>query len=141
MDKFNCILNTYGGLISLVSLLLTIFLAFTSNNIKKEIKKSLYNRELSENRKEYLKSISSNIQGICQNIQKDDIFDAQLMGEIMETVGKLERYNTIFPQNVNRDLQYIHRELGKNNPGINKEQVVKKLSYIKGSLDKDIIKI
>lgn len=127
-------LNDYGGWISLIGLLFSVILAFITGNIKKNIKFLLEHKELNQRRQTIQKSLTKNIQSICQNIKEDKIFDIYIIAELEEIVGILEQHKKIFPLKLRIELLHIHHELRKNTENINQKQLCKWLSHIKGAL-------
>ena len=88
-------LNEYGGWISLISLLFSIFLALMTGNIKKNIKLILEHKDLDKHRGNIQKSLAKDIQSICQNIHDDKLFDIYIISEIEEIIGLLEQHKKI----------------------------------------------
>lgn len=127
-------LNEYGGLISLISLIFSIFLALMTGNIKKNIKLILEHKDLNRQRSKIQKSLEKNIQSICQNIQDDKLFDISIISEIEDVIGILDQHKKILPLKIRIELRYVQHELRKNIADINQELLCKKLSHIKGSL-------
>lgn len=127
-------LNEYGGWISLISLLFSIFLALMTRNIKKNIKLILEHKDLDKHRSNIQKSLAKDIQSICQNIRDDKLFDIYIISEIEEIIGLLEQHKKILPLTIRIELSYIQHELKKKTADINQELLCKKLSHIKGAL-------
>ena len=69
LDTITNTLNYYGGWISLVSLVFSVFLAVLTGNIKKNIKLILEHKDLNNQRAKIQRSLAKNIESICQNIQ------------------------------------------------------------------------
>lgn len=127
-------LNEYGGWISLIGLIFSVFLAIMTGNIKKNIMLILEHKDLNKQRTKIQNSLAKNIQSICQNIQNDKLFDMSIISEIEEIIGILEQHKKILPLKIRIELWHIQHELKKNNQDINQELLCKKLSHIKGSL-------
>lgn len=75
-------LNGYGGFISAVSLLLSVFIYIKTGQIKNNIK-NLLNHENYEKRK---KQAKKKLEGILESINEDNIFDVMILGEISRSI-------------------------------------------------------
>ena len=106
-------LNEYGGWISLISLLISVFLALMTGNIKKNIKLILEHKDLDKHRGNIQKSLAKDIQSICQNIRDDKLFDIYIISEIEEIIGLLEQHKKILPLTIRIELSCIQHELKK----------------------------
>lgn len=86
--KINDYLNYCGGLISTISSLVSIFIFVKTGQIKKSIKNLLSHEKYSVQKVK----AKTRLEGILDSIQKDDIFDKELMGEIQREISALEHY-------------------------------------------------
>lgn len=127
-------LNQYGGWISLISLIFSIFLALITGNIKKNIKLILSHKDLNKQRANIQSSLAKNIQSICQNINDDKLFDISIIAELEEIIGILDQHKKVLPLKIRIELFCVQHELQKNVSNINTELLCKKLSHIKGAL-------
>lgn len=134
LDSITSALNNYGGWISLISLIFSVFLAIITGNIKKNIKLLLQNNALNKQRTKIQSSLAKNIQSICQNIHDDKLFDIFIIAEIEEIVGILDQHKKILPLKIRIELLCVQHELHKKTLDINQEYLCKKLSHIKGAL-------
>lgn len=134
LKTITSMLNEYGGWISLIGLLFSVFLFIITGSIRKNIKIILEHKDLNKQRSKIISSLNKNIQSICQNIQEDKIFDISIVSELEEVIGVLEQYKKILPFKLRIELLYIKYELRKNISDINQEKLCKKLSHLKGTL-------
>ena len=141
LDTITNTLNYYGGGISLVSLVFSVFLAVLTGNIKKNIKLILEHKDLNDQRAKIQRSLAKNIESICQNIQTDKLFEIYIIAELEEIIGILEQYKKILPLKLRFELFCIRTELKKDILVINQELLCKKLSYIKGILKQESVYI
>ncbi len=82
------ILNEYGGLIGLVSLLFSFFIWITTGNIKKSIAQYRQINENRGNKRHAVKHLSE----ITASIDKDGIYDNAIKLELLMETNKLLKY-------------------------------------------------
>lgn len=107
-------LNQYGGWISLISLIFSIFLALITGNIKKNIKLNFKcHKDLNKQRANIQSSLAKNIQSICQNINDDKLFDISIIAELEEIIGILDQHKKVLPLKIRIELFCVQHELQK----------------------------
>lgn len=111
-------LNGYGGFIGAVSLLLSVFIYAKTGQIKNNIK-NLLNHENYEKRK---KQTKKKLEGILESVNKDDIFDVMILGEISREIAALEHYSIFFDRRTKKNINLLKKQLNKEFSQIAKEK-------------------
>lgn len=127
----NDTLNYCGGLISTISFIVSIVIFFKTGQIKKSIK-NLLNHEKYSSQKQ---KVQSNLQGILDSIQKDDIFDEKLLGEIYREIAALEHYTIFFDRKMSKNMKNMQKILKKEYSNIRKDEIVFAVNKVLGDLD------
>lgn len=129
--KINDYLNYYGGLISTISFLVSIFIFVKTGQIKKSIKNLLSHEKYSVQKVK----AKTRLEGILDSIQKDDIFDKELMGEIQREISALEHYAVFFDKKMGKNMKNIQKVLEKPYSNNKRDEVVIAINKILGDLD------
>ena len=112
------LLNSYGGFISTVSLFLSIFIYIKTGQIKNNIKNMLnhenYNRKKNQAKKK--------LEGVLDSIEKDDIFDEKLLGEVNREIAALEHYSIFFDRKTKKNINLLKKQLNKDFDQINEKK-------------------
>lgn len=124
-------LNSYGGLISTISFIVSVFIYFKTGQIKKSIKSLLSHEKYNDQKKK----AKMNLQGILESIEKDNIFDEKLLGEIHREISALEHYTVFFDRKMNKNMKDIQKVLKNNFSDIKKEEIIITINKILGDLD------
>lgn len=126
--KINDYLNYCGGLISTISFRVSIFIFVKTGQIKKSIKNLLSHEKYSVQKVK----AKTRLEGILDSIQKDDIFDKELMGEIQREISALEHYAFFFDKKMGKNIQKVLEKPYSNNK---RDEVVIAINKILGDLD------
>lgn len=108
-DNTNNWLNCYGGLISTISLFLSIFIYIKTGQIKSNIK-NLLNHDNYEKRKNQAKK---KLEGVLESIEKDEIFDDKLLGEINREIAALEHFSVFFDRKTKKNINLLKKQLNQ----------------------------
>ena len=111
-------LNCYGGLISTISLFLSIFIYIKTGQIKNNIK-NLLNHDNYEKRRNQAKK---KLQGLLESIEQDNIFDDKLLGEINREIASLEHFSVFFDRKTKKNINLLKKQLNQNYELIKKEK-------------------
>lgn len=117
-DDINNWLNCYGGLISTISLFLSIFIYIKTGQIKNNIK-NLLNHDNYEKRRNQAKK---KLEGLLESIEQDDIFDDKLLGEINREIAALEHFSVFFDRKTKKNINLLKKQLNQNYELIKKEK-------------------
>lgn len=117
-DNVNNGLNCYGGLISAISLLLSIFIYIKTGQIKNNIK-NLLNHDNYEKRRNQAKK---KLEGLLESIEQDNIFDDKLLGEISREIAALEHFSVFFDRKTKKNINLLKKQLNQNYELIKKEK-------------------
>lgn len=117
-DDTNNWLNCYGGLISTISLFLSIFIYIKTGQIKSNIK-NLLNHDNYERRRNQAKK---KLEGVLESIEKDNIFDDKLLGEINREIAALEHFSVFFDRKTKKNINLLKKQLNQNYELIEKEK-------------------
>lgn len=126
----NLWLNSIGGLISLVSLGLSIFIYIKTGQIKNNIKNLL-------NHDKYIKQqekSKEHLSGILNSITKDNIFDISIIKEIICEIALLEHYSVFFDKKTKRHIKGIKKILKKDISDIKCNKLILEISKVIGDL-------
>jgi hypothetical protein len=111
-------LNCYGGLISTISLFLSIFIYIKTGQIKNNIK-NLLNHDNYEKRRNQAKK---KLEGLLESIEQDNIFDDKLLGEINREIASLEHFSVFFDRKTKKNINLLKKQLNQNYELIKKEK-------------------
>ena len=103
-------LNCYGGLISTISLFLSIFIYIKTGQIKNNIK-NLLNHDNYEKRRNQAKK---KLEGLLESIEQDNIFDDKLLGEINREIASLEHFSVFFDRKTKKNINLLKKQLNQN---------------------------
>ncbi|MFI3214719.1 MAG: hypothetical protein R3Y24_15500 [Eubacteriales bacterium] len=129
--KANEWLNSYGGLISTISFFVSIFIYVKTGQIKNSIK-SLLNHDKYLKQK---KKAQNKLQGMLDSIEKDDVFDNKILGEINREISALDHYAIFFDKKMKTNIKGIKKVINCKYQDIDKQDITIKLNKILEDLD------
>lgn len=144
--NINNLLNGTSGIVGIVSLIMTFYLAKKSNEIraslKKDIRKGLNNNRFNEKRNRCLNSLK----GIIESIKSDGIYDGSVIGELIShltTFGRSKNqmdestkssFDELYNFAKEENFTYSKEEIDK----IKKEKLVTLIYILMGHLNDDV---
>ncbi|MDU0323189.1 hypothetical protein RWZ02_10910 [Clostridium butyricum] len=126
----NLWLNSIGGLISIVSLAVSIFIYVKTGQIKNNIK-NLLNHDKYINQQDTSKERFSSI---VDSITKDDIFDINIIRDITCEIALLEHYSVFFDNKTKRNIKRLKKILKNDISDIKRDKLVVEISKVIGDL-------
>lgn len=133
-DNINKELNIYGGLVGLISLIMTIFIYFRTGQIKKNIKNLLSHENYLVKKKKGKKDLQS----IVDSINEDEIYDQRLLGEISKTISIIDRYALFLDVKTKKNIKNIRKLLSADINELEKRnEMIICLNEIIGALEVD----
>lgn len=132
-SSINNELNSYGGFISAVSLLFSIFIYIKTGQIKNNIK-NLLNYENYDKRK---KQAKDKLEGILESINQDDIFDGRLLGEISREIEALEHFSVFFDRKTKGNINKLKKQIDRDFEQIKveKNKLINTINKVIGDLE------
>ena len=130
-QKANEWLNSYGGLISTISFLVSIFIFIKTGQIKNSIKSLLSHDKYLEQKKK----AKNKLEGILDSVEKDDIFDNKIFGEINREISALDHYAIFFDKKMKTNVKEMKKIINCEFKDANKHEITIKLNKILGDLD------
>ena len=123
-NSFLQLLNLYGGLIGLISLVLTMLISFTTGNIKRNITQV---KQLKQYKSGKQASIS-HLKEIAASIKMDQIYDNDIKTELLMETNKLLKYEVFLDAHCKYYIFRINWILRKNS--INQKNAHQIVSYV-----------
>lgn len=117
-------LNLFGGLISLVSLLVSVVIWYTTGNIKKSVIQSREIDGYKGGKKQAIKKLSE----LASSIEADNIRDNRIKTELLQEVNRLSRYKVFLDLRARWYIWRINVELQSSS--INNNNADKIVSYV-----------
>lgn len=117
-------LNLFGGLVGLLSLLLSIVIWYTTGNIKKSVIQSREIEGYKGGKKQAVKKLSE----LASSMEADNIQDNRMKTELLQEVNRLSRYKVFLDWRARWYIWRINATLKSSS--INDENVDRIVSYV-----------
>ncbi|MCL2187523.1 MAG: hypothetical protein FWC16_06715 [Defluviitaleaceae bacterium] len=137
MEAIKYTLNEYGGIISLLGLLMSVFIYIRAGRVKKIVQEKLSKNVFVEKKGD----IGKALKGIIKSINEDDIYDNNIFSDIKVQITMIEKFPSATNKKIKKAIKKINQALSSspnfNNSIEDKQKITHNLSIIFGELKVD----